>query len=95
MQRVLIIGAAGLFGSRLSERLAMQPGLRLLLAGRDVARARQLATGLQPAAHATLEPIALDLAAPDLAARLAALAPQVVVDAAGPFQGQAPRLAEA
>ena len=77
---VLILGGYGVFGARLAAALAQDPGYRVILAGRSEARARAAAAGLRA------EPMALDRDAPDLAARLAALAPFAVVDAAGPFQ---------
>lgn len=76
---VLIIGATGVFGSRLVERAAREPGIRLILAGRTDATLRELARRVAPdAAIRQLDRDAItaaDLAGADL-----------VVDAAGPFQ---------
>ena len=41
-RNVLIIGASGVFGSRLVERAACEPGLRLTLGGRNRARQQAL-----------------------------------------------------
>ncbi len=77
---VLILGGYGVFGARLAAALAQDPSWRVIIAGRSATKARAAAAGLRA------EPLALDRDAPDLAARLADLAPFAVVDAAGPFQ---------
>lgn len=85
--RVLLIGATGVFGSRLAERAAREPGLALTLSARDRARLDVLATQLGglPVRPLDRERIgAADLAGFD-----------VVVDAAGPFQASAPTVIEA
>ncbi|MFT4025776.1 MAG: saccharopine dehydrogenase NADP-binding domain-containing protein, partial [Novosphingobium sp.] len=77
---VLILGATGVFGSRLAERLAGEPGIALILAARTASKLEQLRDRTCPAAAIRLvdrERIgAADLVGAD-----------VVVDAAGPFQG--------
>ena len=94
MTRVLLIGAAGVFGSRLAEGLARN-GFELVLAGRDAGRAEVEAAALLTAfSDAVGEAVALDtrtLTAADLTATGA----RIVVDAAGPFQGAEPRVARA
>lgn len=85
--RVLIIGASGVFGSRLAERLALEPGFVLTLAARDAARLAPIAARCNEAAIRSIDrdaPMANDLAGFD-----------VVVDAAGPFQASTPRVIEA
>ncbi len=86
--RVLVIGGTGFFGRRLVQRLARQSGLAVTVAGRSLARPRSLVDGLIPTAQAELSAAELDTDAPGWAERLRALAPQVVVNTAGPFQGQ-------
>ena len=89
--RVLLIGAAGAFGSRLAAALAAEPGLELIAAGRRPYRLDQLLRSLPPA---TLQTATLDrdqLSAADLTRLRAA----VVIDAAGPFQTATPRVIEA
>lgn len=98
--RVLVIGAYGFFGSRLTKLLYQNASSHLIVAGRNAAAAQALVEQLQastPAlsAHASLQSAALDLNAPDFATQLAALAPQVVVHTAGPFQGQDYQVARA
>ncbi len=78
--RILIIGATGVFGSRLAERLAQEPGVELILAARGEAGLRALAASLpgNPAIRLLdrARVSAGDLGQVDL-----------VIDAAGPFQG--------
>jgi hypothetical protein len=82
---VLIIGASGVFGSRLVERAAREPGLRLILAGRTPASLKELAQRVAP--DAALRTINRDtLSAADLEGA------DVVVDAAGPFQASHDRV---
>lgn len=89
---MLVLGGYGVFGARLSRALAKDPALTVIVAGRSLAAATEFCTGLQAT------PVALDRDAPDLADRLAAMAPFAVIDAAGPFQAYGPdpyRLARA
>lgn len=81
MRRVLLVGATGAFGSRLAALLARQPDLHLILAARRRAPLDALRKSL--GAHADVSVALLDRERPDLAG----LAPWLVVDAAGPFQG--------
>jgi len=92
--RVLVLGGYGLFGGRVVRALAGDAGLHLLVAGRDARKAQALCAAID-APQAVLEPVALDSAAHDFGARLRALAPTVVVDTAGPFQGRDRAVAEA
>ena len=89
---ILVLGGYGFFGTRICTALAGNQAIRLLVAGRDVARARALAAqlGLPPQ-----QALALDAAAPDLARRLAALGVDTLIHTAGPFQGQDYRVARA
>jgi hypothetical protein len=80
---ILILGGYGTFGGRLAQLLADEPRLRLLIAGRSHEKAAQFCAGFPgPAAAA---PLAFDRDA-DVEAQLRTVAPDVVVDASGPFQ---------
>lgn len=85
---MLVIGGYGLFGSRLVQRLAAQPGLQVVVAGRRLALAQAQVQRLMPTAKAQLLAAALDTESPDLEAALRSWSPQVVVHASGPFQGK-------
>src|SRR5687768_17164779 len=84
---ILLVGASGVFGSRLAERLALEPGIALTLAGRrreplEAVRKRIGGGALRTLDRDWIE--ARDLAGYDL-----------VIDAAGPFQQSGTRLVEA
>ncbi len=87
MARVLLIGATGVFGSRLATHLAREPRLTLLLGSRSLARAEAFAQRLAARAEtkASSEPVAIDVKS-DVAALLGTLAPKIVIDCSGPFQ---------
>jgi hypothetical protein len=81
--KVLILGGYGTFGGRLAQLLADEPRLTLVIAGRSYAKAHAFCVGLQ--ATATLVPLAFDRDGA-VEAQLRAVAPNLVVDASGPFQ---------
>lgn len=80
---ILIIGGYGTFGSRLVELLADEPWLHVIVAGRSFERAQALCTRLTAAA--TLVPYSVDRDG-DMGKALSDLAPDILVDATGPFQ---------
>lgn len=94
MTKVLVIGAGGVFGSRLCEGL-LRHGFAVVAAGRDRDRAEAAAARLRAAfPDGRVEVAVLDTATltpEDLKATGAA----VVADAAGPFQGAEPTTARA
>ena len=78
--KIVILGGYGAFGGRLT-RLLIQAGHDVVVAGRDCRRAAAFTRQYGG------EPLALDLHG-DLAP-IAVAAPDLVVDAAGPFQAYA------
>jgi hypothetical protein len=93
--RVLILGGYGTFGARLARLLVKDRRVSLLIAGRSRVKAQALCDRLDGPAER--EPVVFDRDR-DPAAALARTRPQVLVDAAGPFQayGEDPyRLARA
>lgn len=94
---VLLLGAYGLFGTRIAQRLAHEPGWRLLLAGRDADRAQALAARCRAVAGCAAELVAtaVDANGADFAAVLGQERPQLVINCAGPFQGQGYAVARA
>ncbi|MGJ8584304.1 MAG: SDR family oxidoreductase [Marinosulfonomonas sp.] len=80
--KILILGGYGVFGGHLAELLADQADLHILIAGRNLKRAEQFCASFLGAAH--VEPIQLDRTA--LQDHIEPLAPDLVVDASGPFQ---------
>jgi len=92
MHTVLVLGGYGFFGGRISEALAKDSHIHLLIGGRDLGKARAKAAQLKlPGAHA----VAIDANAPDLANQLQKLGVNTVIHTAGPFQGQNYAVAEA
>jgi len=82
MRSVLVIGGAGTFGGRLVRLLAQDRNCRIIIGGRDAARAGPLLTELA-GRDVTFHPF--DRLG-DLAAQLDSIRPWLVIDAAGPFQ---------
>jgi hypothetical protein len=81
--KVLILGGYGAFGGRLAELLSDEPRLTLVIAGRSKAKAQAFCARLHGAASQKAMSLDRDRA---LAAQLAEISPDVVVDASGPFQ---------
>ena len=86
--RIVILGGYGLFGGRIVTALANDPALVLIVAGRSPERAAEFVTGLREA-QASIEVATLDTTSATLIMQLAELRPDLVIDTAGPFQGQA------
>ncbi|HVZ03058.1 MAG TPA: DUF4166 domain-containing protein [Dongiaceae bacterium] len=85
MRRVLVLGGYGTFGGRIVRLLAAQRRFAIVVAGRSPARAEAFARSLgDPAVTAA----ALDRDTADAAA-LRRHEPWLVIDASGPFQGEA------
>ncbi|RYG20569.1 MAG: SDR family NAD(P)-dependent oxidoreductase [Caulobacteraceae bacterium] len=94
MTTVLVIGAGGVFGSRLAEGL-LRHGFGVVVAGRDRPRAEGVAARLRRAFPGeTVEVAVLDTTTltPD---QLRATGASIVADMAGPFQGAEPTTARA
>jgi saccharopine dehydrogenase-like NADP-dependent oxidoreductase len=90
--RVILIGATGVFGSRIARRLAGDPRFSLVLVGRQRQALEALRAEL---GNALVEVGTLDVTGVELPAALAQLAPRLVIHTAGPFQGQDYLVAEA
>lgn len=82
MSRILVIGGYGGFGARLSRRL-LAAGHEVLVAGRSAGKAAAFCAGLEGA-----EPVVADRAQ-GIGMVLARHRPDLVIDAAGPFQASA------
>jgi saccharopine dehydrogenase-like NADP-dependent oxidoreductase len=90
---IMIVGATGVFGSRLVEQLAQTGFTNLILAGRSEHKARSQLEILQKQ-KVTATFVKFDRSIPDLEA-LKNLNPRIIIDAAGPFQNSSLILAEA
>lgn len=80
LSRILVLGGYGGFGARLTRRL-LGRGHHVMVAGRSLEKARAFCAGL-----AGTEPVAVDRDG-DLDELLAEHRPDLLIDAAGPFQG--------
>lgn len=78
MTRILVLGGYGGFGGRISRRLAAD-GHTVLVAGRSLAKAKIFCRG-------AADLIAVELDRRDIAEALVRHAPDLIVDASGPFQ---------
>ena len=81
---VVVLGGYGNFGSRIAAALASDGACRVLVAGRDGARAAAAAELIGAGA----EPLTIDCRASDFAEQLRRVGAKVVVHTAGPFQAQ-------
>ena len=81
--RVLVVGGYGAFGGRLVDLLLDEERLTLIVAGRDLEAAERFCATRRGGA-ASIEAAQFDRANPEAA--IARLRPDIVVDAAGPFQ---------
>lgn len=80
---ILILGGYGTFGGRTAQLLANEESLTLIIAGRSLGKAVEFCKHLN--AKATLKPQQFDRNG-NVEAQIAAIKPDVVLDASGPFQ---------
>lgn len=92
MYTALVLGGYGFFGARISAMLAATKGLRVLVGGRDRARAQGTVRRLRLPEDCA---VVVDARAPGLARTLRELSADLVIHTAGPFQGQDYRVARA
>lgn len=86
--RVLVLGGYGVFGGRLVELLGECERLDVIVAGRSRDKADQFCASLTT--DCRLEPAAVDRDG-DIGGALDALAPDILIDASGPFQAYGER----
>jgi saccharopine dehydrogenase-like NADP-dependent oxidoreductase len=90
---IMIVGATGVFGSRLLEQLVLAGFSNFILAGRNEQKAKSQLEGLQKQ-NFDAQFLKFDRGNPDVEV-LRILAPRIIIDAAGPFQNSSLILAEA
>lgn len=83
MKSVVVLGGYGNFGRRIAEALAGDRAYRVLVAGRDLQKARAVSEGIGQ----SVEPLQLDCHEADFGSKLAQIRPTLVIHTAGPFQG--------
>jgi hypothetical protein len=94
MTRILIVGGYGAFGARAAERLAREPDLEILIAGRSEQKAAAHAAALARTSKGRIAHAGLDARTADADA-IDALGARVLINASGPFQRQNYGLARA
>jgi saccharopine dehydrogenase-like NADP-dependent oxidoreductase len=82
--KVLVLGGYGNFGARICRALASDPGIELLIGGRDLQRATALAKALGHGAQG----VALDHTAATFSQALRQCGVELLIHTAGPFQQQ-------
>ena len=87
-----MIGATGVFGSRIAARLAHDARFELMIAGRTLATLERLRNEL---GDSSVRVAVIDVEAEDFHNALCDLTPELVIHAAGPFQAQDYRVAKA
>jgi saccharopine dehydrogenase-like NADP-dependent oxidoreductase len=85
LKRVLIIGGYGNFGRFITERLAKEESLKIIVAGRSIEKAQDFVGNVN--AVNKLETVALDINH-SLARSLSQIKPDIVIHTSGPFQSQ-------
>lgn len=86
--RVLVVGGYGLFGGLLATRLAKIKDLELLIAGRNQKKGQAFVDSIKAPSRASIEFTPVDVNAPSFKEHLSELGPKVIINTAGPFQGQ-------
>ncbi|SHH50651.1 saccharopine dehydrogenase family protein [Massilia sp. CF038] len=80
--KVVVLGGYGNFGARICRALASTPGIELVIAGRDGAKASALAR------ECGATGAVIDIGDPQLAQLLSDMGAGIVIHTAGPFQAQ-------
>ncbi len=86
MRRVLLVGATGAFGERLTRGLTQLPALDVILTSRSLTRAQTLVDALRPCARCAAITALAFTRTQDDARTFETLRPWLVIDASGPFQ---------
>ena len=85
MHTVLILGGYGFFGKRIAAALVGESAIRLLIAGRNLEKARATCAELGLPLRSAVQ---LNASAPDVVSALRELDARTLIHTAGPFQGQ-------
>lgn len=89
MHRILVLGGYGNFGEPLCEILATNPALTTIIAGRNGEKAQALVDKIKKELpNANVEASKIDWESKDFSFQLEGAAPDIVIQAAGPYQDQ-------
>ncbi len=92
---VLILGGYGNFGKRIARALAEDRRIKLFIAGRSLAKARELSNRLNAEFQCDCEGLRMEIGSLDLKDRIRETGAHLVIHTSGPFQGQAYDVARA
>ena len=96
IKTILVIGATGHFGGRISRRLIGEPNTNLVITSRSASSAREFASKLSKTApDYKITGESLDQFSSSFERDLENISPDIVIHTAGPYQGQNYRVAEA
>ena len=87
-KKILILGGYGNFGKRIVEDLSSIKGITIVIAGRNINKAQNLANSLSDTANAQLIAVSMDINSGTFSNQLSDLSPFLVIHTSGPFQGQ-------
>ena len=93
--RVVVLGGYGTFGGRIAQSLAGDPRIEVVVAGRDAARAAEVAAAIARECGRRVEFAAIDVLSGEIVPKLRQLEPALVVHTGGPFQGRDHTMARA
>ncbi len=93
--KTVVLGGYGNFGKRICLALAINPEIELLIAGRDLAKAQDLARHCSSLHGNPARALRLDYQQSDFTQALRAAGAELVIHTAGPFQQQGYQVAQA
>lgn len=91
-KKILVLGGYGNFGKRIVEDLSSIKGITIIIAGRNVKKAQDLASSLMGSAEAQLLALAMNINSKTFSHQLNDLSPYLVIHTSGPFQRQSHRV---
>ena len=86
--RVVVLGGYGNFGARIARTIARDPAIAVTVVGRDPTRAADMAAAIALECGQRVDAAAFDVTARDIAMRLRALEPNLVICTCGPYQSR-------
>jgi saccharopine dehydrogenase-like NADP-dependent oxidoreductase len=92
IKRILIIGGYGNFGSHIARSICDEENIQLIIAGRDLDKAKKFSANLGAKNKAEFARLDIDEA---LSEALALIKPNLVIHTSGPYQGQSYKVAQA
>ena len=96
IRQIIILGGYGNFGKRIVKNLCQHQSINLILAGRNLNKAKDFCQSLaEETGHKNLIPLTLDIESEQFEAALIKLSPDILIHTSGPFQGQNYKVAQA